>query len=89
MWAGIAGSPVNNNTEFEIAISIHDSVYSTDFASLLIPFTPGQLEKTSKDIEQHVLETLRKFSVEVLFHFLLLCLISISPSISASSWAQE
>lgn len=70
MWAGIGGNVINNNTAFEIAVSVHDSVYSTDFSSTIIPFTPGTLEKTSKDIEQHVLETLHKFSTEHLCKFL-------------------
>ncbi|EEB88331.1 hypothetical protein MPER_13887 [Moniliophthora perniciosa FA553] len=70
MWAGIAASPVNNNTQFEIAISIHDSVYNTDFTSLVLPWSPGNLEKTAKVIEEKVLEVLRKFSNEHLCKFL-------------------
>lgn len=70
MWAGIAGSIVNNNTAFEIAISVHDSVYSTDFASTVIPFSPNDLKKTSAEIEKHVLQTLRSFSTEHLCKFL-------------------
>jgi hypothetical protein len=70
MWAGIAGNPINNNTAFEIAISVHDSVYSTDFAALVIPFTPGKLSETSIEIEKHILQTLRKFSNEHLCKFL-------------------
>lgn len=70
MWAGIAGSIINNNTAFEIAISVHDSVYSTDFASLIVPFTPGDLPKTSIEIEKQILQTLRKFCNEHLCKFL-------------------
>jgi hypothetical protein len=70
MWAGIAGNPINNNTQYEIAISVHDSVYSTDFASATIPYTPGQAEKNAREIQLHVLETLRKFSQEHLCKFL-------------------
>jgi len=70
MWAGIAGIPVNNNSQFEIAISVHDSVYNTDFASAIIPFTPGNPEHSGKEIEQHVLQTLCKFSTEHLCKFL-------------------
>jgi hypothetical protein len=70
MWAGIAGNPVNNNTHYEIAISVHDSVYSTDFASAIIPYTPGQPEKNAQSIQLHVLDTLRKFSTEHLCKFL-------------------
>lgn len=70
MWAGIAGNPVNNDTQYEIAISVHDSVYSTDFASQLIPYTKGDNEKNAKEIQLHVLDTLRKFSIEHLCKFL-------------------
>lgn len=70
MWAGIAGSPINNNTQFEIALSIHDSVYNTDFASTIIPYTAGNPEKTAKEIEVHILDSLRKFSAEHLCKFL-------------------
>jgi hypothetical protein len=70
MWAGIAGNPIHNNTQIEIAISVHDSVYSTDFASATIPYYPNQPEKNAQTIQQHVLDTLRKFSTEHLCKFL-------------------
>jgi hypothetical protein len=70
MWAGIAGSPVDNNTKFEIAISIHDSVYSTDFSSHTIPYSPGNPEHNSAEIEQHVLDAVRQFSEQHLCKFL-------------------
>ena len=70
MWAGIAGSVTNNNQQYEIALSIHDSVYSTDYSSTVISFTPGNLEKTGKVIEDKVLEILRKFSLDHLCKFL-------------------
>lgn len=63
MWAGISGQPVNGGSQFEIAISIHDSVYATDFAS----FTTA---KDPKGIEVQILDTLRKFSTEHLCKFL-------------------
>ncbi len=70
MWAGIAGVVINNNTQFEIAVSVHDSVYSNDFASLTIPYNPNTPDKNAKTIEQHVLQIIRKFSVEHLCKFL-------------------
>jgi len=70
MWAGIAGSVTANNTQYEIAISIHDSVYNTDFTSIAIPYTPGNLEKTGGEVEQKVLDTLRVFSENHLCKFL-------------------
>ena len=49
MWAGIAGAALPNDNAFEISISIHDSVYNTDFANTIINFLPG---KHSADPEQ-------------------------------------
>ena len=70
MWAAVAGAAINNNSQFEIAVSIHDSVYSTDFASMVIPYNPNNPDKNAKEIEQIVLQTLRKFSTEHLCKFL-------------------
>ena len=70
MWAGIAGAVVNNNTGYELAISIHDSVYNTDFASSVIPYTASNPEAQASEIEKHVLEGLRKFSTEHMCKFL-------------------
>ena len=70
MWAGIAGAVVNNNTHYEIAISIHDSVYNTDFASSTIPYKGNNPEAQATEIEKHVLEVLRKFSTEHMCKFL-------------------
>ena len=70
MWAGIAGAVINNGTTFEVAISIHDSVYCTDFASSVVPYDATDPEKQATAIEQHVLETLRKFSTEHMCKFL-------------------
>ena len=61
MWAGIAGSVINNNTSYEVAISIHDSVYNTDFASSTIPYNPNDPEEQAANIGKHVLDALRKF----------------------------
>ena len=70
MWAGIAGSAVNNNTNYEVAISIHDSVYNTDFASSTIPYNPNDPEGQAVAIEKHILDLLRKFSTEHMCKFL-------------------
>ena len=70
MWAAIAGAVVNNNSQYEIAVSIHDSVYSTDFASMVIAYNPNNPDKNGKEIEQYVLQTLRKFSIGHLCKFL-------------------
>jgi alpha,alpha-trehalose phosphorylase (configuration-retaining) len=70
MWAAVAGAVTSNNTQYEIAVSIHDSVYTTDFASMTIPYNPNNPDKNAKEIEQVVLQTLRKFSTEHLCKFL-------------------
>ena len=70
MWAGIAGALVNSGSGFEIAISIHDSVYNTDFASEVVPIYPNDSEKTSNTIEAHIIDALREFSSEHLCKFL-------------------
>ncbi len=70
MWAGIAGAVVNNNTSFEIAISVHDSVYNTDFASSIIPYDPKDPDEQAAAIEKHTLDVLRKFSSEHMCKFL-------------------
>ena len=70
MWAGIAGAPVNNGSGFEIAISIHDSVYNTDFTSRTIDAHPNDSEKTSNAVETEIIEALREFASEHLCKFL-------------------
>jgi len=69
MWAGIVGS-LQDDGEFEIAISVHDSVYATDFAWSCVPYVQGDLDANAKAIEEHVLDTLRNFSKEHMCKFL-------------------
>ncbi|KAG1899892.1 glycosyltransferase family 4 protein [Suillus fuscotomentosus] len=70
MWAGIAGALVNGGQGFEIVISIHDSVYNTDFALVIMPYTSNDPTKSASDIANHVLQTIKKFSQEHLCKFL-------------------
>jgi hypothetical protein len=70
MWAGIAGSVLANKAGYEIAISIHDSVYNTDFSSTILPYDAAQSDKQTEIIESHIISTLRKFSSEHLCKFL-------------------
>lgn len=65
MWAGIAGSTLPDGG-YEVAISIHDSVYNTDFASTVIP---GKVVE-AKDIEEHCIQALRSFEQEHVCKFL-------------------
>jgi hypothetical protein len=70
MWAGIAGAVVNGGSSIEIALSVHDSVYSTDFASACIPYSRSEPEKNAAKIEKHVIQTLKTFCREHLCKFL-------------------
>ncbi|KZT11205.1 glycosyltransferase family 4 protein [Laetiporus sulphureus 93-53] len=92
MWAGIAGTIINDNTAFEVAISIHDSVYCTDFASSVVPYDATDPEKQSVAIEKHVLDTLRKFSNEHLCKFLgagvTLSLLREAPNLCTRLWLE-
>ncbi|KIK59828.1 glycosyltransferase family 4 protein [Collybiopsis luxurians FD-317 M1] len=91
MWAGIAGSVVANN-QYEISISIHDSVYNTDYTSITFSYSPNTLETMSKEIEKRILETLRKFSQEHLCKFLgagvTLSLLKDAPNICTKLWLE-
>jgi hypothetical protein len=90
MWAAVAGAVINNNTQFEIAVSIHDSVYSTDFASLILDYNVNNPDKNAKEIEQYVLQTLRKFSIGHICKFLgagvTLNLLKESPNLCTRLW---
>ena len=61
MWAGIAGNVVEGG--YEVAISVHDSVYNTDFQSSTIPSAKGQSIDPDA-IEEHVLRSLGALSSE-------------------------
>ncbi|KAK7014984.1 trehalose phosphorylase [Favolaschia claudopus] len=65
MWVGIAGQSFGGN-QFEVALSVHDSVYSTDFTSATITYGKDK----AKDIEAFIIQTIRKFSSEHLCKFL-------------------
>ncbi|KAI0048555.1 glycosyltransferase family 4 protein [Auriscalpium vulgare] len=92
MWAGLAGAVVNGNSGYEIAISIHDSVYNTDFNSIVIPYTPNADEKQQADIENHVLQALRKFGSEHVCKFLgagvTLSLLREAPNLCTRLWLE-
>ena len=64
MWAGIAGAPVNGNKDYEVALSIHDSVYNTDFNSTLLGYDANNSEHQSNVIEDYVVSAVKKFSSE-------------------------
>ncbi|EIM90300.1 trehalose synthase [Stereum hirsutum FP-91666 SS1] len=88
MWAGISGAVVNNNKNYEIAISIHDSVYNTDFSDTLLDYNPND----PPDVEEHVIQTLRNFSHEHLSKFLgagvTLSLLREAPNLCTRLWLE-
>ncbi|PPQ70283.1 hypothetical protein CVT24_000846 [Panaeolus cyanescens] len=92
MWGAVAGAVVNNKTGFEIAVSIHDSVYNTDFASATIPYHPNNADKNAKEIEQYILQALRKFSIDHLCKFLglgvTLTLLKECPNLCTRLWLE-
>jgi len=63
MWAGIAAQARENNN-IEVAISIHDGTYSTDYAATTLDLEEGRLEENASTISEHVLETLKAFCHE-------------------------
>jgi glycosyltransferase involved in cell wall biosynthesis len=90
MWGAVAGTVINSNGQYELAVSVHDSVYNTDFASMILPYNPNNAEKNAKEIENAVLQTFRKFSIEHLCKFLgvgiTLSLLKESPNICTRLW---
>lgn len=70
MWAGIVSAIVDDSSAIEIAISIHDSVYTTDYASACIPYNSEEPQTSAANIAKHVTKTLRDFSKEHLCKFL-------------------
>jgi len=92
MWAGIAGTLLSNG-DCEIAVSIHDSVYNTDFASSIIPAsTKSDPDARATEIEKHVLQLLRTFSTEHLCKFLgagvTLSLLKEAPNLCTRLWLE-
>ncbi|KAI6005470.1 glycosyltransferase family 4 protein [Pisolithus albus] len=90
MWAGIAGTVVNGGKTYEVAISVHDSVYNTDFSSTAVPYSPNDPARNATDIENHVLDTIRRFSQEHICKFLgagvTLSLLKECPNLCTRLW---
>ncbi|KAF7322862.1 Trehalose phosphorylase [Mycena chlorophos] len=85
MWIGLAGSAVDDS-KFQLALSIHDGVYTTDFTSAVISVGKNK----AADIETYVLDTIRKFSSEHLCKFLgagvTTTLLKASPNLATRLW---
>ncbi|KIO06398.1 glycosyltransferase family 4 protein [Pisolithus tinctorius Marx 270] len=90
MWAGIAGTVVNGGKSFEVAISVHDSVYNTDFSSTVVSYSPNDPAKNAADIENHVIDTIKRFSQEHICKFLgagvTLSLLKECPNLCTRLW---
>jgi hypothetical protein len=69
MWAGIAAQTKESNN-MEVAISIHDGTYSTDYAATTLQLEEGQLENNAAVISDHVIDTLKQFSHEHVCKFI-------------------
>ncbi|KAF8522124.1 trehalose phosphorylase [Hysterangium stoloniferum] len=69
MWAGIAAQ-TRDSKNLDVAISIHDGTYSTDYAATTLQLEEGQLENNAGVVSNHVLETLRQFSHEHVCKFI-------------------
>ncbi|KIJ34612.1 glycosyltransferase family 4 protein [Sphaerobolus stellatus SS14] len=69
MWAGIAAQARENNT-IEVAISIHDGTYSTDYAASTLDLEEGKLELNASVISDHIIESLKAFSHEHVCKFI-------------------
>ncbi|TFY64144.1 hypothetical protein EVG20_g6045 [Dentipellis fragilis] len=92
MWVGIAGAVVNSNTGYEIAVSIHDSVYNTDFSSAILPYQANDSDKQSQDIETHIIKVICEFCHEHACKFLgagvTLALLRESPNLCTRLWLE-
>jgi len=89
MWVGIAGQPIQGEDAFEVAISIHDSVYNTDYASWKVPYKKGS---DSSAVEDHVIEMIKKFSQDHMCKFLgagvTLSLLKETPNLCTRLWLE-
>ncbi|KAF7338413.1 Trehalose phosphorylase [Mycena venus] len=87
MWVGIAGQSLDAG-KFEIALAVHDSVYSTDFTSATITLGKDK----AKDIEAFTIATLRKFCSEHLCKFLgagvTVGLLKEAPNLATRLWKE-
>lgn len=69
MWAGIAAQMRDTGT-IEVAISIHDGTYSTDYAATALELEDGNLENNAAAISEHVINNLKAFSHEHVCKFI-------------------
>ena len=91
MWAGIAAQ-VKGTSSLEVAISIHDGTYSTDYAATALDFEENQMESNATTIENHIIQTLRIFSNEHVCKFMgagvTLALLDNVPNLCTRLWLE-
>ncbi|GJJ12018.1 hypothetical protein Clacol_006256 [Clathrus columnatus] len=91
MWAGIAAQTKESGV-VEVAVSIHDGTYSTDYAATILPFEEGNLEKNANVISDHIIETIKSFSQEHVCKFIgagvTLSLLKEAPEICTRLWLE-
>lgn len=89
MWAGLACHVLDNNKGIEVAISIHDGTYSTDYAAAIIPHPASE---DPNAVEKHIITTLKKFSETHLCKFLgagvTLILLDVVPNLCTRLWKE-
>jgi alpha,alpha-trehalose phosphorylase (configuration-retaining) len=91
MWAGIAAQ-TKGTDNLEVAISIHDGTYSTDYAATALYLEESQTERNATIIENHIIQTLRVFSKEHVCKFIgagvTLALFNDVPNLCTRLWLE-
>lgn len=67
MYIGIAGNPSPDNASIEIGLSIHDSVYSTDFSVKRIHFADSKIHP--EEVADFIVKAITEYSTEHLMKF--------------------
>lgn len=60
MYIGIAGNLAEDGSYYEIGLSIHDSIYSTDFAVRRVHFANNQVN--AKEITDFIIQQIVSYS---------------------------
>lgn len=91
MWAGIAAQSKEAGT-IEVALSIHDGTYSTDYAAAVLDLEEGNTEGNANAISEHIIQNLKSFSQEHVCKFIgagvTLSLLKEVPNICTRLWME-
>ncbi|EIN08084.1 trehalose synthase [Punctularia strigosozonata HHB-11173 SS5] len=92
MWAGIAGMLTDGSTGIELALSIHDGIYTTDFQTALLPYDKKNPDAQSEAIEELIIDTLRRFSKDHMCKFIgagiTMALLKEAPNLCTRLWLE-